>query len=137
MDGLLTLNRWPEMNISFTEKQQQDIAWQVSGGDYQNASEVVRDALRLHEIYRHRIVEELRAEIAKGWDGPTSNKTVQDIIASKGKSRSKWNPGQLRITCYQRRLKQTSEKFSTTPNRSSAILKHPATWWGSMLSLTN
>ena len=89
MDGLLTLNRWPEMNISFTEKQQQYIATQVSGGDYQNASEVVRDALRLHEIYRHRIVEELRAEIAKGWDGPTSNKTVQDIIASKGKSRSK------------------------------------------------
>ncbi|WP_039917427.1 type II toxin-antitoxin system ParD family antitoxin [Cellvibrio mixtus] len=77
------------MNISFTEKQQQYIATQVSGGDYQNASEVVRDALRLHEIYRHRIVEELRAEIAKGWDGPTSNKTVQDIIAAKGKIKPK------------------------------------------------
>lgn len=74
------------MNISFTEKQEQYIAAQVSGGDYQNASEVVRDALRLHEIYRHRVVEELRAEIARGWDGPASNKTVRDIIASKRKA---------------------------------------------------
>lgn len=74
------------MNISFTEKQEQYIAAQVSGGDYQNASEVVRDALRLHEIYRHRVVEELRAEIARRWDGPASNKTVRDIIASKRKS---------------------------------------------------
>jgi antitoxin ParD1/3/4 len=74
------------MNISFTEKQEQYIAAQVSGGDYQNASEVVRDALRLHEIYRHRIIEELRAEITKGWDGPTSNKTVRDIIATKRKT---------------------------------------------------
>lgn len=71
------------MNISFTEKQQQYIAAQVGGGDYQNASEVVRDALRLHEVYRHRVIEELRAEIAKGWDGATSSMNVQDIIKQK------------------------------------------------------
>lgn len=71
------------MNISFTEKQQQYIAAQVGGGDYQNASEVVRDALRLHEVYRHRVIEELRAEIAKGWDGATSSLSIQDIVKQK------------------------------------------------------
>ncbi|HWV14873.1 MAG TPA: type II toxin-antitoxin system ParD family antitoxin [Cellvibrio sp.] len=73
------------MNISFTEKQEQYITAQVKGGDYQNASEVVRDALRLHEVYRHRVIEELRAEIAKGWDSGNSTKTVQDIITEKRK----------------------------------------------------
>ncbi|MGO2512272.1 MULTISPECIES: type II toxin-antitoxin system ParD family antitoxin [Marinomonas] len=71
------------MNISFTDKQEAYIVAQVKGGDFQNASEVVRDALRLHQIYRHRIIEELRAEIAKGWDGEASPNKVQDIINSK------------------------------------------------------
>ena len=71
------------MNISFTHKQEQYISSQVSQGDFQNASEVVRDALRLHEIYRHRIVEELRAEIAKGWDSPVSQRKIKDIINDK------------------------------------------------------
>lgn len=71
------------MNISFTTKQEEYIATQIKGGDYQNASEVVRDALRLHEVYRHRVIEELRAEIAKGWSGATSGRNVQDIIKSK------------------------------------------------------
>lgn len=70
------------MNISFTEKQQRYISSQVDGGDYQNASEVVRDALRLHEVYRHRVIDELRAEIAKGWDSVSANK-VADILASR------------------------------------------------------
>lgn len=71
------------MNISFTEKQQKYIEFQIKGGDYQNASEVVRDALRLHEVYRHRVIEELRSEIAKGWDGPASSRKVKDIIKAK------------------------------------------------------
>ncbi|WP_219702101.1 type II toxin-antitoxin system ParD family antitoxin [Marinomonas lutimaris] len=71
------------MNISFTDKQAAYIAAQVKGGDFQNTSEVVRDALRLHQIYRHRIIEDLRAEIAKGWDGEASPNKVQDIISAK------------------------------------------------------
>lgn len=71
------------MNISFTSKQENYIAVQVEQGDFQNASEVVRDALRLHEVYRHRIIEDLRIEIAKGWDGATSTRNVQDIIKDK------------------------------------------------------
>lgn len=53
------------MNINFTTKQEQYIASQFRLGDYQNASEVVRDALRLHEIYRRRVIEELCAEMAE------------------------------------------------------------------------
>lgn len=71
------------MNISFTPKQKEYIAAQVKQGDYQNASEVVRDALRLHEVYRHRVIEDLRAEIAKGWKGPASKRDVKAIIRAK------------------------------------------------------
>ncbi|GAA4469400.1 hypothetical protein GCM10023093_28830 [Nemorincola caseinilytica] len=71
------------MNISFTEKQERYIASQLESGDFQNASEVVRDALRLHELFRNRVLEELRHEINKGWDGPASKRMVKDIIRSK------------------------------------------------------
>jgi antitoxin ParD1/3/4 len=74
------------MNVSFTEKQEQYIAAQLTSGDYQNASEVVRDALRLHELYRNKIIEELRIEIAKGWDSPVSTKSVLDILEEKQSS---------------------------------------------------
>ena len=74
------------MNVSFTEKQEQYIAGQVSSGDYQNASEVVRDALRLHELYRNKVLEELRTEINKGWDAPASKRSVKDIVAAKKKA---------------------------------------------------
>ena len=71
------------MNVSFTQKQENYISQQVKSGDYQNASEVVRDALRLHEYYRHKVIEELRTEIAKGWDGPVSKMSAQDILKSR------------------------------------------------------
>lgn len=77
------------MNVSFTDKQEQYIAAQLASGDYQNASEVVRDALRLHELYRHKVLEELRAEIAKGWDSPVSKRSVKDIVKAKAKAAQK------------------------------------------------
>lgn len=73
------------MNIYFTEKQNQYISTQIQSGDYQNASEVIRDALRLHEFYRQKMLEDLRLEIDKGWNSPVSNKSVQDILAEKKK----------------------------------------------------
>ncbi len=73
------------MNVSFTEKQEKYIASLVESGDYQNASEAVRDAIRLHQIYRNRVLEELRQDIKKGWEGIPSNRSVQDIIAAKTK----------------------------------------------------
>lgn len=71
------------MNISFTEKQSNYISSQVESGDYQNASEVVRDALRLHAVYRQKIIEELRADIEKGWDGQASKRSISDIVSAK------------------------------------------------------
>lgn len=68
------------MNISFTDKQEKYIANQVVSGDFQNASEVVRDALRLHQLFRERVLEDLRKDIDKGWDGPASKRSVKDII---------------------------------------------------------
>lgn len=75
------------MNVSFTEKQEKYINDQLASGDYQNASEVVRDALRLHELYRNKVLEELRAEIEKGWSSPISKRSVKDIVKAKLKDR--------------------------------------------------
>lgn len=75
------------MNVSLTDKQQKYIISQVKSGDYQNASELVRDAIRLHEVLRHKVIEDLRIEIEKGWEGQTSERNVQDIINSKRQSK--------------------------------------------------
>jgi antitoxin ParD1/3/4 len=76
------------MNVSFTKKQENYISEQIESGDFQNASEVVRDALRLHEVYRHRIIQDLRNEIERGWDGNSSARSIKDIIKSKKKDNS-------------------------------------------------
>ena len=73
------------MNVSLTNKQEQYIASQIESGDFQNASELVRDALRLHQLYRKRVIDELRIEIEKGWDSELSTRSVSDIIVSKSK----------------------------------------------------
>ena len=73
------------MNISFTNKQEEYIASLVESGDYQNASEAVRDAIRLHQIYREKIINDLKVQIEKGWTGAASRRSVQDIIAAKKK----------------------------------------------------
>ncbi len=76
------------MNVSLTEKQERYIQAQLASGDYQNASELVRDALRLHEVYRNKVLDELRVDIRKGWEGEISNRSVKDIVAAKRKSRN-------------------------------------------------
>ncbi|WP_452224297.1 type II toxin-antitoxin system ParD family antitoxin [Lacinutrix chionoecetis] len=73
------------MNVSLTKKQEAYIAKEIASGDFQNASELVRDALRLHEIYRHKVVVDLRAEIEKGWSSPTTNQTVSEILSEQKK----------------------------------------------------
>lgn len=70
------------MNVSLTEKQRKYIDDKVASGDYMNASKVLREALRLHEI-NHQKLENLRAEIQKGWDGPISSRTMEDILKEK------------------------------------------------------
>ncbi|MFT4523907.1 MAG: antitoxin ParD1/3/4 [Granulosicoccus sp.] len=77
------------MNISFTKKQEDYIASQVATGDFQNASEVVRDAMRLHLHYRHKMLEELRAAIDEGLNSPVSDKTMDDILQEQRAKYSK------------------------------------------------
>ena len=71
------------MNVSLTDKQQEYIASQIGTGDYQNASELVRDALRLHQLYRDKVIQDLKIEIEKGWNAPDSQRSMQDIIKVK------------------------------------------------------
>jgi len=77
------------MNISFTDKQEKYIASQVKSGDFQSASELPRDALRLHEVYRHKLIEQLRPEINKGRDEVSGTKNVRDILKDKMESLKK------------------------------------------------
>jgi len=76
------------MNISFTKQQEEYISAQVKSGEYQNNSEVIRDALRLHIIYRDKVINDLRSEIEKGWSGATSNRSITDIINEKRKKKA-------------------------------------------------
>lgn len=75
------------MNISFTKKQEEYINRQVESGEYQNNSEVIRDALRLHQIYRDKVIADLRVEIEKGINSGISQRSVKDIIEEKRKSK--------------------------------------------------
>jgi len=68
------------MNVHFTDKQQAYIKSQIEGGDYQNASELVREALRMHQIYRERVIADLRSEIEKGANSGVSRRNVRDMI---------------------------------------------------------
>ncbi|MFT4996458.1 MAG: antitoxin ParD1/3/4 [Bacteroidia bacterium] len=77
------------MNVSLTQKQEKYISEQLESGDYQNASELVRDALRLHQVYRNKVINDLRLEIEKGCDSPVSKTRVQDFIARKTKAKKK------------------------------------------------
>ncbi|TLF44577.1 type II toxin-antitoxin system ParD family antitoxin [Maribacter aurantiacus] len=74
------------MKITINKKQQDYITNLIKSGEYQNKSEVVRDAVRLHRIHRETLIKNLRKEIKKGWEGPDSEKTIKAIIASKKKS---------------------------------------------------
>lgn len=53
---------------------------QVSSGDYQNNSELVRDAIRIHVFYREKMLQELSDEIKQGLVSSTSPLTTDDIV---------------------------------------------------------
>ena len=72
------------MNVSLTDKQRKYIDDKVKSGDYKNASEVVREALRSHEHYQLKL-DNLRIEIQKGIDSGISKRNVKDILEAKRK----------------------------------------------------
>ena len=71
------------MNLRFTKKQEEYIAQQVATGEYQNNRGVICYAIRVHRIYRDKVIEDLRKEIEKGWHVPDTPGTMDEIIASK------------------------------------------------------
>ena len=78
------------MNISFTEKQEKYIRDKVASGNYKNASEVVREALRLLESEEDKKLAFLRAEIQRGIDSGYSDRSIEEIFEeAKIKSMSK------------------------------------------------
>ena len=78
------------MNISLTPQLETLVKNKVESGLYGSASEVMRDALRLLEE-RDRIhslrVEELRAEIKKGFDSGEPTPLDVDAIKARGRKR--------------------------------------------------
>jgi len=78
------------MNISLTPQLEKLVKNKVESGLYGSASEVMRDALRLLEE-RDRIhslrVEELRAEIKKGFDNGEPTPLDVDAIKARGRKR--------------------------------------------------
>ncbi|MBL4761045.1 MAG: type II toxin-antitoxin system ParD family antitoxin [Mariprofundaceae bacterium] len=77
------------MNYSLSKKLENYVADQVDSGSFNNASEVVRDALRLHEEYQLKL-EILRQDVQTGVSsvraGRISRATPEEII-EKAKAR--------------------------------------------------
>ena len=84
------------MNVSLTPQLETWIQQQVDGGQYQSASEVVREAVRLFQRYQtveDQKLSKLRSEIMKGIDsakrGELSDVTpaLFESIKKKGRER--------------------------------------------------
>ena len=78
------------MHISLTPQLEDLIQKKVASGVYNNASEVVREALRLFEEYdRARTIrlEELRREVLKGLESGDPRPLDIDEIERKGRAR--------------------------------------------------
>ena len=76
----------PTRNVSLTEKMDQFITSRVESGDYANASEVMRTALRTLERDEREFDEKmavLRAAIAVGDASPDAEPGVFDRIRTK------------------------------------------------------
>jgi antitoxin ParD1/3/4 len=81
------------MHVSLTPELEKKIRSKVESGLYNNASEVVREALRFmeqnHELLIQLKIDRLRAEVAKGAiqaeNGEFSMRTIQDIVSDMNK----------------------------------------------------
>lgn len=64
------------MNISLTEPMEEFVRQKVEAGDYETASEVVRDALRLLKQRDEVWKADVRSKIKKGMDSIRAERTV-------------------------------------------------------------
>jgi antitoxin ParD1/3/4 len=85
------------MNVSLPQTWEEFVAGQVSSGEFGNASEVVREALRLlREQQEARAVEEMRAAFAhvdphggQGEPSPADRALVDQLIRRHRKSKGR------------------------------------------------
>lgn len=79
------------MHISLTPELESKVKQKVKSGFYNNASEVIREALRYmdknEELLEHLKLEQLRREVRKGAvqaeAGEFSQRSIKDIIANQ------------------------------------------------------
>jgi antitoxin ParD1/3/4 len=82
----------PPMNVSLTEPMEKFVRQKVAIGEYETASEVVRDALRLlkqrDEVWR----ADVRSKIAQGMDSIRSGRAIpsQKVKAEMAAFKKKW-----------------------------------------------
>jgi antitoxin ParD1/3/4 len=63
------------MNVSLTEKMEKFVREKVKFGDYETASEVVREGLRLLQQRDEQWKAEIRAKITQGMDSVRAGRT--------------------------------------------------------------
>ena len=69
----------PTQNVNLTQKHHDFVRESVASGDYNSASEVVRDALRVLEVKKDEDaahLDWLRGEIQKGLDDVKAGRTI-------------------------------------------------------------
>lgn len=71
------------MKLNLCEKLEKYVMYQVDSGNFKNVNEVVEDALNLHQHYQQKRTSLLVKEIEKGWNGPASPRSIDDIIKAK------------------------------------------------------
>lgn len=87
----------PTRNVVLTDRQQRLVEELVSTGEYQNASEVLREGLRLIEARRNLDREKLdllRALAQQGWDDESGSRYIdldEDQLA-KGIAQLRFGP---------------------------------------------
>lgn len=66
------------MNIAFDKHQLDYIKYKLQAGGYRNASEIVREAVRLLEAQEERPSAELEAELIKGLESGSAKPMAKD-----------------------------------------------------------
>lgn len=66
----------PSLNVSLPDSIRQWVDMQVKGGEFANASDYIRDLIRMDQRKR----ESLKAAVLEGLHSGTSPRTVQDIV---------------------------------------------------------
>ncbi|WP_289039184.1 type II toxin-antitoxin system ParD family antitoxin [uncultured Zobellia sp.] len=71
------------MNIELKGEDKEYIEKLILSGAFRNKDEIIQDALQLHAHHREGLKKGLLEKINTGWNGPDSQKSINDIISAK------------------------------------------------------